>query len=70
MNPRIVVADDHPLLLTGTKTYLESKRYKVVAVAQYGNEAYNAIVTHSPEVAILDFEMPKLNGLEIATECQ
>lgn len=69
MNVSIVVADDHPILLTGTKAFLESKQFTVLASALDGNEAYNAIITHSPDIAILDFDMPKLNGLEVATQC-
>lgn len=69
MNPTIVIADDHPILLTGTKTFLESKKFSVLATAMDGNDAYNAIVTNLPDIAILDFDMPKLNGLEIAAEC-
>lgn len=70
MNATLIVADDHPILLTGTKAFLESKRFNVLATALDGNEAYNAIVTHAPDIAILDFDMPKLNGLEIAAQCQ
>ncbi|MEZ4779135.1 MAG: response regulator transcription factor [Flavobacteriaceae bacterium] len=70
MNPTIIIADDHPILLTGTKAFLESKRFNVLATALDGNEAYNAIALHIPDIAILDFDMPKLNGLEIASECQ
>ncbi|MBW2937641.1 response regulator transcription factor [Aureisphaera sp. CAU 1614] len=70
MNPTIIVADDHPILLTGTKAFLESKRFNILTTALDGNEAYNAIVNHSPDIAILDFDMPKLNGLEIALQCQ
>lgn len=69
MNPSIVIADDHPLLLTGTKAFLESKRFNVVATALDGNDAYNAIVAHNPTIAILDFDMPKLNGVEVAELC-
>ena len=70
MNPTIVIADDHPILLTGTKAFLESKRFTILATAMDGNEAYNKIVEHNPDIAVLDFDMPKLNGLEIAAECQ
>lgn len=69
MKPTIVIADDHPILLTGTKAFLESKRFKIVATALDGNEAYNAIIKHAPDIAILDFDMPKLNGLEVAAAC-
>ncbi len=70
MNPSIVIADDHPILLTGTKAFLENKRFNIVATAFDGNDAYNAIITNNPDIAILDFDMPKLNGLEIAAQCQ
>lgn len=66
MNPTIVIADDHPILLTGNKVFLESKRFHVVATALDGNEAYNAIITHHPDIALLDQDMPKLTGLEVA----
>lgn len=69
MNPSIIVADDHPILLTGTKAFLESKRFRVVATALDGNEAYNAVLHHRPDIAIVDFDMPKLNGLEVAGQC-
>ncbi|HAT67718.1 MAG TPA: DNA-binding response regulator [Flavobacteriaceae bacterium] len=70
MNPTVIVADDHPILLTGTKAFLESKRFNILTTALDGNEAYNAIVNHTPDIAKLDFDMPKLNGLEIALQCQ
>ncbi|GEQ84737.1 oxygen regulatory protein NreC [Patiriisocius marinistellae] len=70
MNSTIVIADDHPILLTGTKAFLESKNFTILATAMDGNDAYNKIVKYEPHVAILDFDMPKLNGLEVAKECQ
>lgn len=69
MNPTIVLADDHPILLTGTKAFLESKRYIILGTALNGNDAYNEIIKNSPDIAILDFDMPKLNGLEVAAQC-
>lgn len=69
MNPTLVIADDHPILLTGTKAFLESKKHTILATAMDGNDAYNEIVKHNPDIAILDFDMPKLNGLEIAAQC-
>ncbi|MEE1898216.1 response regulator [Flavobacterium rakeshii] len=65
---RVFLADDHPLLLNGTKSFLKEKLYDVVATAEDGNDAYNKILKHQPDVAILDFDMPKLNGLEIAKQ--
>ncbi|MFB9052992.1 response regulator [Formosa undariae] len=68
MATTILLADDHPLLLNGTKEFLEKKWFKVIATATDGNSAYNRIVELQPDIAILDFDMPKLNGLEIAME--
>ncbi|QXP79476.1 MULTISPECIES: response regulator [Winogradskyella] len=66
MPTSIILADDHPLLLNGTKEFLEKKWFKVIATATDGNTAYNKIVKLKPDIAILDFDMPKMNGLEIA----
>ncbi|GGG35713.1 DNA-binding response regulator [Dokdonia pacifica] len=65
----IIIADDHPLLLSGTENFLKSKDYNILDTATDGNTAYNTISNLQPEIAILDFDMPKLNGLEIAKLC-
>ncbi|MDH7914148.1 response regulator transcription factor [Winogradskyella sp. SYSU M77433] len=70
MSTTIIIADDHPLLLNGTKEFLEKKWFKVIDTATDGNTAYNKIINHKPDIAILDFDMPKLNGLEVAQEIQ
>ncbi|QTE22998.1 response regulator transcription factor [Polaribacter cellanae] len=66
MPTTIVLADDHPLLLNGSKEFLEKKWFHVIGTATNGNEAYNKILKLRPNIAILDFDMPKLNGLEVA----
>lgn len=69
MSVTILLADDHPLLLAGNEQFLKSKGYKIVATATNGNHAYNSILKHKPQLAILDFDMPIQNGLEIAKLC-
>ncbi|MEO9571661.1 MAG: response regulator transcription factor [Polaribacter sp.] len=69
MSITIVLADDHPLLLAGNEQFLKSKGYKIVATATNGNNAYNSILKHRPQLAILDFDMPVQNGLEVAKLC-
>jgi DNA-binding NarL/FixJ family response regulator len=65
---RIVVADDHPLVLEGVRTVLEDDPgLEVVAQAGDGREALNAIVEHVPDVALLDITMPGLTGIEVAS---
>jgi len=66
MSTKLILADDHPLLLNGTKEFLVSLGYNVIYTAVDGQEAYNKIVRFKPDVAILDFDMSKLNGIEIA----
>ncbi|MBR9756538.1 MAG: response regulator transcription factor [Algicola sp.] len=70
MQTTIILADDHPLLLNGTKEFLEQKNYNIIETATDGNEAYNKVLKHQPDMVILDFDMPKLNGLEVALEIQ
>lgn len=69
MSTTIVLADDHPLLLSGTQQFLQKKGFKIVSTATDGNEAFNAIVKCSPDLTILDFDMPKQNGIEVAKLC-
>ena len=69
--PRIVIADDHPLLLKGLEDFLgEQNKYEVVASCDNGRSAYNTIVKENPELAILDIEMPLMTGVDVAQECQ
>ena len=70
MKTTLVLADDHPLLLEGTRSFLANNGHLILAMATNGNQAYNEILKHQPNIAILDFDMPKLNGLEVAQLCQ
>jgi DNA-binding NarL/FixJ family response regulator len=62
---KILVADDHPLTLMGTKSFVESLGYIVEDICSNGIMAYNLIVSHRPAVAILDINMPGMDGLEV-----
>ncbi len=64
----LLIADDHPLFRSGVRNELERiDHFQIIAEAGDGNEALQLIKEHKPDVAILDFEMPGLNGLEIAS---
>ncbi len=63
---KILVADDHPLTLNGTVSYLEDLGHNVVCSCSNGTAAINYIQIHLPDVAVLDLNMPGLDGLEIA----
>ena len=62
---RILIADDHPFTLMGTKGFVESLGYKVEDICSNGITALNLINTHQPNIAILDINMPGLDGLEV-----
>lgn len=63
---KILIADDHPFTLQGTKSFVESFGYKVLDTCSNGVSALNLIKLHLPDVAILDINMPGLDGLDVA----
>lgn len=64
----ILLADDHPAILLGIKTYLVQNGHHVMACCTNGIEAYNNIMTKRPHIAILDISMPGMTGIEIASK--
>ncbi len=66
---RIVLADDHPVVLRGLKAMLaEVPDFQVVGEASDGPAAVRMIEQLRPEVAVVDFMMPGLNGLEVTRQ--
>jgi DNA-binding NarL/FixJ family response regulator len=61
----ILIADDHPFTLQGTKTFVENLGYTVSDICSNGITALNLIVTHQPTIAILDINMPGMDGLDV-----
>lgn len=70
MNPSIIIADDHPLVLKGLQDFLVEKEFNILASAKNGKEALALIKAHVPDIAILDITMPFYTGLEIAETCK
>jgi DNA-binding NarL/FixJ family response regulator len=61
----IVLADDHPIVRRGLReTIEEDPRLRIVAEANNGSEALEAIEKFTPKVAVLDVDMPVMNGFE------
>ena len=68
---RVVVGDDHPLFRDGVVRALTSSgSIDVVAEADDGVSALEAIRAHSPQVALLDYRMPGMDGAEVAAAVQ
>jgi len=65
---RILLADDHAIVRQGLKALLEREGFAVVAEAEDGQAAVRHARERCPDVAVLDFSMPLLNGLDAAVE--
>lgn len=62
---KIILADDHCLVRTGLRRLLEDvDGYTVIAEANNGIDAIEHVKNLKPDVAILDINMPNLNGIE------
>lgn len=62
-----VLADDHPIVRQGLRTLLENEDHcRVIGEASDGLTAIELIERLQPDVAILDVQLPDLNGLEVA----
>jgi DNA-binding NarL/FixJ family response regulator len=60
---RVLIADDHPVVRQGLASLLDAvDDLTVVASAVNGAEAVRLVVEHRPHVAIVDLEMPELDG--------
>jgi two-component system nitrate/nitrite response regulator NarL len=64
---RVVVGDDHPLFRDGlVRALTGSNQIEVIAEAADGLEAMQLITEHGPDVALLDYQMPGLDGGDVA----
>jgi DNA-binding NarL/FixJ family response regulator len=66
---KIVIADDHSIVRQGLRQMLDAdKQFKVVGEAKNGAQALELIELYNPDVAVLDVDMPQMNGFELARE--
>jgi len=69
MSVRLVLADDHPIVLDGLKQVLSLELdFEILATAKDGDETLEAIRQHHPDIVILDIRMPGKDGLAVIRE--
>lgn len=63
---RIVLADDHPIVLDGLEQLFRTETdFEVVARCRDGEEAIAAIEREQPDLVVLDVRMPRIDGLGV-----
>jgi DNA-binding NarL/FixJ family response regulator len=63
---RVLLADDHPVVLAGLRELIAAKDgFQVAATATNGEEALRALRELKPDLAVLDVSMPDMTGLDV-----
>ncbi len=65
--PRVLLADDHTMILAGLRSLLESD-FDLVGTAEDGRALVEAATHLKPDVILMDISMPIMNGLEAARQ--
>jgi DNA-binding NarL/FixJ family response regulator len=68
MATSVLLADDHQIVRQGIRALLEREGFAVVGEASDGHEAVAMAQRLRPDMAVLDFVMPMLNGLDAAVQ--
>src|SRR5204862_2050264 len=62
--PRVLVADDDPLIQRLVRTHLDRAGFRVLSAGD-GEEALDVAATEQPDLIVLDLMLPKLDGFEV-----
>lgn len=66
--PRILIADDHPIIVSGLESILRDTDYEVVGSAGDGDAVIPAVDRLRPDILLLDVSMPRRSGLEVLAD--
>lgn len=62
---RVLIVDDHPVVVSGCKALLAAEPNIEVLDAADGKSGYSAYFAHRPDVAVIDLNLPGVSGLEL-----
>jgi DNA-binding NarL/FixJ family response regulator len=65
--PRVLLADDHPVVLEGIRSVLASN-YEIVETVADGRALLEAALRLKPDLIVMDITMPLLNGIDAAVQ--
>lgn len=65
---KVLIADDEPLAVERLSRLVTQMGHDVVATAHHGQDVLSQIEQTSPDVVLLDIQMPGMNGLECAEQ--
>jgi DNA-binding response OmpR family regulator len=68
--PRVVIADDDPDIRALVSIAVTRAGLDLVAVTEDGDAAWEALLDHRPDLAVLDVSMPGMTGLELCTRAR
>ncbi len=63
--PTLLIADDHPIMLKGLVSLLQDAGYRILAGCTSGVEVEAALSESSPDILVLDVNMPPPNGFAL-----
>lgn len=64
---RVLLADDHHSILRGVRSQIESSgRFQIVGEAGGGRDAHRLARELKPDIAVIDYSLPEMNGLDLA----
>ena len=63
---RVLIVDDHPIVVSGCKALLAAQASTEVFEAADGASGYAAYFAHRPDVAVIDLNLPGQSGLELS----
>lgn len=65
---RVLIADDHPIVVDGLRHHLQEEGFEIVGEATTSGEALSMALEVKPDVLVLDLEMPGRGGLDTLRE--